>query len=199
MINQLGMAKIRHLQQIHDLKSYRNACRIVKQLSPYIHETMYEREKVIYLNKDGRELIGSAKEVKRNSLMEHTLLANEAYLYFNCPIDWQTEYSIEVKEAVPTFGIQFKGINPSNKKKIVSDAMFTRNGYLHLIEIDNTRSMTDNRKKIDAYAEVFPELRKDSLPSLHVFTTNNERKKRFVEWMDHKKIKGEVKLFAEIK
>ena len=101
----------------HDLKSYRNACRIVKQLSPYIHETMYEREKVIYLNKDGRELIGSAKEVKRNSLMGHTLLANEAYLYFNCPIDWQTEYSIEVKEAVPTFGIQFKGIKQLIKRK----------------------------------------------------------------------------------
>lgn len=196
-IDRLSMAKIRHLQQIHDLKSYRNACRVIKQLEPFIHETFFDKEKVIYLNKAGRELIGSTKDVKRNSLMEHTLLCNEAYLYFNCPIDWKTEYRIEAKEAIPTFGIQIMGLTPA-KKRIISDASFNRNGYMHLIEIDNTRSMIDNRKKIDAYADVLQELRKSTAPILIIFTTNLERKRKFELWLKEKNIHGQVKTFSEI-
>ncbi|MGG4200751.1 replication-relaxation family protein [Peribacillus frigoritolerans] len=197
-IDQLSMAKIRHLQHIHDLKSYRNACRVIKQLDPFIHETFFEKEKVVYLNKAGREMIGSTKEVKRNSLMEHTLLCNEAYLYFNCPIDWKTEHRIESKEAVPTFGIQFMGLSPA-KKRIISDASFSRNGYLHLIEIDNTRSMNDNRKKIEAYAEVLQDLRKNAAPILCIFTTNVERKRKFELWLNERNIHGQVKTFYEVK
>ena len=191
------MAKIRHLQQIHDLKSYRNACRVIKQLDPFIHETFFDKEKVVYLNKAGRQLIGSTKEVKRNSLMEHTLLCNEAYLHFNCPLDWKTEYRIESKEVVPIFGIQFMGLSPA-KKRIVSDASFNRNGYLHLIEIDNSRSMIENRKKIDAYADVMKDLRKSTAPILYIFTTNIERKRKFDLWLKEKNIHGQVKTFSEI-
>ncbi|MFJ7471092.1 hypothetical protein ACIQWI_21355 [Peribacillus frigoritolerans] len=196
-IDRLSMAKIRHLQQIHDLKSYRNACRVIKQLDPFIHETFFDKEKVVYLNKAGRQLIGSTKEVKRNSLMEHTLLRNEAYLYFNCPINWKTEHRIESKEAVPTFGIQFMGLSPA-KKRIISDASFNRNGYMHLIEIDNTRSMIDNRKKIDAYTDVLQELRKSTSPILYIFTTNLERKRKFEVWLKEKNVHGQVKTFSEI-
>lgn len=192
------MAKIRHLQHIHDLKSYRNACRVIKQLDPFIHETFFEKEKVVYLNKAGREMIGSTKEVKRNSLMEHTLLCNEAYLYFNCPIDWKTEHRIESKEAVPTFGIHFMGLSPA-KKRIVSDASFSRNGYLYLIEIDNTRSMNDNRKKIEAYSQVLQDIRKSVAPILCIFTTNLERKRKFELWLKEKNIHGQVKTFHEVK
>lgn len=197
-IDRLSMAKIRHLQQIHDLKSYRNACRVIKQLDPFIHETFFEKEKVVYLNKAGREMIGSTKEVKRNSLMEHILLCNEAYLYFNCPIDWKTEHRIESKEAVPTFGIQFMGLSPA-KKRIISDASFSRNGYLHLIEIDNTRSMNDNRKKIEAYSQVLQDIRKSAAPILCIFTTNLERKRKFELWLKEKNIHGQVRTFYEVK
>ncbi|MGG4267451.1 hypothetical protein [Peribacillus simplex] len=196
------MAKIRHLQQIHDLKSYSNACRVIKQLGPYIHETMFNKEKVIYLNKDGRELIGSKKEVKKNMLIEHTLLCNEAYLYFNCPLDWKTEYVIETKETVPTsFGIQFKGLALSSKKKVVSDSSFSRNGYLHLIEVDNIRGMADNKNKIESYVDVFPEV-KDRLgliPALYVFTSTEDRRRKFEGWMKQHNLRGEVKTFDEIK
>ncbi len=191
------MAKIRHLQLTHDLKSYSNACRVVKQLSPYINETMFDREKVLYLNKEGRELIGSTREMKKNSLMEHTLLGNEVYFHFNCPVDWKTEYTIE-KEPLNTRGILFGGMSLV-KQKIVADACFTRNGYLHLIEVDNTRSMIDNRKKIDSYADMLVELKKRTAPILCVFTTNKERKRKFEDWMKKKNIRGEVKTFEEIK
>ena len=200
-IDRLSMAKIRHLQQIHELKSYSNACRVVKQLSPYIHETLFNKEKVIYLSKEGRQLIGSMKEVKKNMLIEHTLLKNEAYLYFNCPIDWKTEYVIETKERVPSFDIQFKGVSLNNKKKVVSDASFSRNGYFYLIEIDNTRGMGDNHKKIESYTEAFQIIQDQLglLPSLHVFTTNSNRKRKFEEWMKQQGLRGDIKTFDEIK
>lgn len=196
------MTKIRHLQQIHDLKSYSNACRVIKQLSPYIHETMFNKEKVIYLNKEGRELIGSKKEVKKNMLIEHTLLCNEAYLYFNCPLDWKTEYVIETKESVQSsFGIQFKGLALADKKKVVSDASFSRNGYLHLIEVDNIRGMADNKSKIESYADVLPKLKErlGLVPTLYVFTSTEDRKRKFEGYMKKNNLRGEVKTFDEIK
>lgn len=191
------MAKIRHLQQKHDLKSYRNACRIVKQLEPYVQETFHNKEKVLYLNKQGRELIGSTKEVKKNSLIEHTLLANEAYFHFNCPVDWKTEYTMEFmprsQSEIICAGVKLEG------KKIVADATFNRNGYLHLIEVDNTRSMIDNKKKIDTYADLWKEIRKQSVPILYIFTTNNERKKKFQAWLQAKNLHSQVMCFSEIR
>ena len=132
-------------------------------------------------------------------LIEHTLLRNEAYLYFNCPIDWKTEYKIESKEKVPTFDIQFKGLSLA-KKKVVSDAAFTRNGYLHLVEIDNTRSMSDNYKKIDSYVDVLAKVKEqlELIPALYVFTTNLDRKRKFEKYMQQYKLRGEVKMFNEI-
>lgn len=186
-IDTLGMAKIKHLQQIHDLKSYRNACRVVKQLCPYVHETFFEKEKVVYLNKEGRELIGSNREVKKNSLMQHTLLANEVYLHFNCPLDWKREYPLEEKPKLN--GIQIGGIKLIHKQ-VVADAVFSRNGYLHFIEIDNVSKMTDNKKKIETYLSLLKPSHK-----LFIFTRTKERKKKFEHWL---KGRGEVCLFDEI-
>ncbi len=193
-IDKLGMAKIKHLQRIHDLKSYRNACRVVRQLEPYTHSIYHEREKIIYLNKEGRELIGSNKEVKRTSYMSHTLLRNEVYLYFNCPLDWKNEYPLETSQkALTAFDIQVKGITPINKKRVVADAVFTRNGYLNIIEIDNTRNMSDNKKKIELYKGILPNL---NMPMLYFFTHTEDRKRKLQEWM--KGMKSEVRLFKEI-
>ncbi|MFE3973208.1 hypothetical protein ACFX4X_03760 [Peribacillus sp. YIM B13481] len=156
----------------------------------------------MYLNKEGRELIGSNKEVKKNMLIEHTLLCNEAYLYFNCPLDWKKEYIIETREPVTSsFGIQFKGLALSNKKKVISDATFSRNGYLHLIEVDNIRGMADNKSKIEAYVDVFPEVKSrfGLIPALYVFTSTEDRKGKFEGWMKQHNLRGEVKTFNEIK
>jgi len=179
------MAKIKHLQQIHDLKSYRNACRVIKQLSPYIHETFHEKEKVVYLNKNGCDLIGSTKEVKKTTLIEHTLLANEAYLYFGCPLDWKREYVLEEKQKMLS-GLQLGGFKLASKK-IVADAVFSREGYLHLIEIDNTRKMIDNQKKIESYLEMLRPSHK-----LFIFTKTEDRKRKFEKWL---KGKGQVLIF----
>lgn len=197
------MAKIKHLQQIHDLKSYRNACRVVKQLSPYINETFYEREKVIYLNRDGRELIGSNKEVIKSKVMIHSLLRNEVYIHYDCPLDWQNEYSLEV-QLKPRSNLEIHlggSLKMSDKLKVVPDAMFKRNGYLYFIEVDNTRKMIDNKKKIDRYAEILPLIRKDfkESPIVCFFTMSEDRRRKFQELLKGRSIRHEVKTFEEIK
>lgn len=194
----MGVVKIKHLQKIHDLKSYRNACYAVKRLERYINVTYIGKEKVLYLNKAGREMIGSTKEVKKTPLIEHSLLRNEVYLYFNCPVDWKTEYPTEMEVKVPsTIEMKIKGLKPISKKKIVSDAAFIRNGYLHLIEIDNTRNMTDNKKKIDLYAEVIPSI-KQYVPILLFFTVSEVRKKKLEAWCKGKGFRYQIKTFEEI-
>jgi len=194
----LGVVKIKHLQKIHELKSYRNACYAVKSLKPYIHETFIGKEKVIYLNKVGRDLIGSSKEIKKTPLLEHSLLRNEVYLYFNCPVDWKPEYPTEIEIKVPsTIEMKIKGIKPINKKKVVSDATFIRNGYLHLIEIDNTRNMSDNKKKIDLYADIIPSI-KENVPVLLFFTISEVRKRKLEAWCKGKGFRYQIKTFSEI-
>ena len=197
-IDQLGMAKIKHLQKKHDLKGYRNACRVIKQLHPFVYETFHEKEKILYLNKEGRRLIGSTKEVKKNNLIEHTLLCNEVYFYFDCPFDWQTEYRIEVKEPAAALGIQFKGLTLTNSKQVISDAAFSRNGYLHLIEVDNIRDMADNKKKIAAYADLFKGWQEKLIPALYFFTSP-ARQQKLKSWIVAAKIRGDVYTFQHIK
>jgi hypothetical protein len=198
-IDTLGIVKIKHLLEIHDLKSYNNACKfIAKHLRPFIHETYYQKEKVIYLNKKGRDFIASEKgEIQINQYTFHSLLRNEVYIYFQCPQDWQNEYPFETTAKVQNdFGIMFQGLSLSNKKKVICDAVFKRNGYLHLIEVDNERKMIDNKKKIDAYREVIPAY-KEETPILYFFTKTESRKKKLSDWM--KGIRHEVLTFEEIR
>ncbi|WP_155890059.1 hypothetical protein [Peribacillus kribbensis] len=200
-IDQLGMTTIKHLRSIHDLKSYRNACRIVGKLKPYIHETFYNKEKVVYLNRDGRELIGSSHEVKKSGQIEHTLLRNEAFVYFNCPLDWKPEREFVVNLPVENkLDFIVSGVNVVNKKKVVCDASFSRNGYLHIVEIDNKRAMADNKTKLDTYKEIFPHLKQiyNQIPTLYFFTTTQQRKKKIEAWMLERNIRGEVKIYSEL-
>ena len=196
-IDKLGAATIKHLRGIHDLASYRNACRILNKLEPYTQTTYFEKQKVFFLNKCGRDLIGSEKEVKRNQNIEHTLLRNDAYIYLNCPLDWQNEAVIEYSvEQANDIGIIIKGVSVATKTKLIADAMYKRNGYTHLVEIDNTRHMNDNLKKIKSYADCFKQL---DTPRLEIFTTTLDRKRKFEKWLIDYKLRGEVKTYEEIK
>lgn len=192
---------IKQLRKVHDLGGYRNAAKVVNQLKPYIHEYR-ENEKIIYLNKSGRDLIGSTHEVKQSPYIQHILLTNEAYVYFNCPFDWRTECSLEREEKLPKgFTLNLGNTALKSKIKVVSDAIFTRNGYVHLVEIDNTRGMPDNKKKIDQYAAMWKEIKHiyNLQPILYVFTTSEIRKKKFEQWISKKGLRSQVKTFNEIK
>lgn len=196
-IDQLGMATIKHLRGIHDLKSYRNACFALKKLEPYTSTTFFNKEKVYYLNKCGRSLIGSDKDVKKTSNLEHTLLRNNVYLHLNCPIDWCNESVLEYEvEQANSYGIIMKGLSVATKCKMVADAVYTRNGYTHIVEIDNVRDMKDNRKKLQSYVDCFKYI---DTPRLEIFTTTLDRKRKFEKWLIDFKLRGEVIIFNSIK
>ena len=196
-IDRLGAATIKHLRGIHDLKTYRNACYTLKQLEQYTNTTFYNREKVFYLNKSGRDLIGSSKEFKVSQKLEHTLLRNDVYIYLNCPIDWQSEKVIEYASEQPNLnGIIIRGVSVATKKKIVSDGYYSRNGYTHIVEIDNKRDMKDNHKKIISYAECFKHL---DTPRLEMFTHTLDRKRKLEKWLIDNKLRGEIKTYEEIR
>jgi hypothetical protein len=174
-------------------------CHIISNhLRPFIHENYFNREKVIYLNKKGRELIASEKEEIKVSVQTiHSLLRNEVYIHFKCPYDWKIEHTLEKKEkSHDSFAMFNAGFTPINKKTIICDAVFKRNGYFHLIEVDNTQDMRVNKKKIDSYREILPAY-KEETPILYFFTKTESRKRKLEEWM--KGIRHEVRTFEEIR
>lgn len=186
IVDQLGAVSVKQLHEILRIGSYRHTCRVVSQLEPYLNIDR-SRQKIVYLNKDGRALIGSTKEVKKSVLFDHMLLANDAFIHYDCPQDWKREYTIETaQEAEYGFAIQVKGLSVATKQKIIPDAVFSRDGYVHLVEIDNTRGMVDNRKKIEKYRAMWPEIRKQfgAQPKLCIFTRSEKRKKEFMQLCD---------------
>jgi hypothetical protein len=198
IIDQLGAVSVKQLHEILRFGTYRHTCRVISQLDTYLH-VFRSHQKIVYLNKEGRQLIGSEKEVKKTILFDHMLLSNQAYIYYDCPADWKREYTIEVEQEPEfSFAIQVKGLSVATKKKIIPDAIFTRDGYVHLIEIDNTRTMQDNRKKIEKYKEMWPDIKNQfgAQPKLCIFTLSEKRKKEFVQLCG--KLQCDIKLFNEI-
>lgn len=196
----MRVTTVSQLSRIHDLGTYRNACRVINQLTSYTHQQR-QQEKIIYLNKVGRDLIGSTHEVKFSPFVQHTLLTNEAYIFLKTPIDWQTECLLEFAEEKAkglTFTLGSLALK-AKKKQLISDAVFTRNGYVHLIEIDNTRHMVDNLKKIRAYSEMWPDIKNkyQMQPVLYFFTTTESRKKKLAAAC--KGMRAEVFTFNEVK
>ena len=198
-INKLGAVSVKQLHMILKLGSYRHTCRIINQLEDYLH-VVRSQQKIVYLNKEGRQLLGSEKEIKKSILFDHMLLSNEAYIHYGCPLDWKREYMVETSlEPEFSYGIQIKGLTVVNKQTIIPDAVFTRNGYVNLIEIDNTRTMQDNRKKIQKYREMWPEIAKHFrvTPKLCIFTSSDKRKRDFSQLCN--KMPHEIFTFQEIK
>ncbi|MEK4148991.1 replication-relaxation family protein [Robertmurraya sp. FSL W8-0741] len=197
-IDRLGVVSVKQLHEILRLGSYRHTCRVVAQLEEYLN-VVRSQQKIIYLNKGGRQLIGSEKEIKKSVLFDHMLLSNEAYIYYGCPSDWKRELPIEVtQEPEFSFGIQIKGLNVTKKKTIIPDAVFSRDGYVHLVEIDNTRSTQDNRKKIQKYKEMWSEIKNrfGLQPKLCIFTMSEKRKREFAQLCE--KLPCDIKSFFEL-
>lgn len=197
-VDRLGVVSVKQLHEILRLGSYRNTCRIINQLEEYLHVER-GRQKIVYLNKEGRNLIGSNREVKKSALFDHILLTNKVYIHYDCPVTWKREHIISIRqEPVHAFQIQVKGLSIKNEVKLIADAMFERNGYTHLIEVDNTLPMVENKKKIKRYLELWPEIRKRySNPKLCIFTKSEKRKRTFQEGL--RNVPNEIFTFEEIK
>jgi hypothetical protein len=183
VIDNLGVVSVKQLHQILQLGSYRHTCRVISQLEPYLN-VVRSNNKIVYLNKEGRQLIDSEKEIKKSTMLDHMLLANQAYIHYGCPQDWKREYTIQIEQK-PQFGIgiEIKGLTIASKKTIIPDAVFMRDWYTCLVEIDNTRTMQDNRKKIRKYNEMWEEIKKHfgTQVKLCIFTSSEKRKKDFIQ------------------
>ncbi|MDX5925573.1 replication-relaxation family protein [Bacillus cereus group sp. BfR-BA-00967] len=146
----------------------RNANRILKDLSPYVNNTVYQKEYVYYLNKKGRELFDDTEKIVPNSRLAHSLMRNEAWLYLFCPDDWQIETPIRYKI-------------DDKKQTIIPDVKFRdEEGILNAVEIDRTQMMYINSEKMKRYGEFttyYKDKYKGKIPIVHFFTVTEYRQK----------------------
>lgn len=180
----LKFATREQLQRIHDLKSDRNALKILNQMKEYFHIQVHNGMNVYYLSKKGRDTIGSDVEMKWSLQADHHLLRNELYIHFNCPSDWRVEHEIVFTP---------RGL-VTTEKRIIADASFTNMGVFNLLEVDRTQSMMENKEKINIYAELSPLLfeRFNHNPVIIFYTTSELRKKKLDEYCQAKGLKCRI-------
>ncbi|MGG1531350.1 replication-relaxation family protein [Brevibacillus agri] len=157
----------RHLQQLHRLGGDRNARKVLKQMEEYLCSFREEGYgAVYYLNKAGRQMIGSNKVVKRTLQVRHALMRNDFFIYMRCPINWKHE--VKVTDGTTT---------------LVTDVHFIKNRAHQFLEVDNTQSMAENRAKIRRYREMFDrggfQKQFGYFPTLHIVTVSKSRVRRF--------------------
>lgn len=92
-------------------------------------------QSIYYLSRIGRDYVDCDKVRKKGNHVKHTIMRNQFWLFYNCPRDWQNEMKAIIDE----------------KTAIFVDAMFTRNGFQHFLEVDNLQTMKENREKIKRY------------------------------------------------
>jgi hypothetical protein len=169
-LDEMGVLSRSQLQKILNIDKVRTMNDILSSMSPFLNHTrMYEN--IYYLSKKGRDFIGSDKVVKKTSQLEHKLMRNDVRIYYDYPRDWRNEV-----EQKMTIG--------GKKKSIVADAVFTLDGTMYFVEIDNEQKMINNKKKIDFYKDFFrlagEKLNKECVL---IFYTNTElRRKQLYEY-----------------
>ncbi|MDV2683780.1 replication-relaxation family protein [Alkalihalophilus lindianensis] len=129
------------IQKLHHLGTDNNARRVMRNLNEWLCSRFIE-EKVYYLNKRGREKIGSENIANWNPSVLHTVMRNDVYLYLK-PSQWHIEQSIEVGN---------EGF------KIVPDAIGVRRELdqerFFFVEIDNTQRWSENLNKLQKYRKL---------------------------------------------
>lgn len=160
-LDKLGFASRSQIQRMFDLGSNRNAQRVLQNMNAYVN-IMKRGEYVYYLNKKGRDFIGSDKKRSKGENIEHSLLRNEIYILYDQPNEWRIESPI--KRAGETF--------------IIPDVTFEANGQKILLEVDRLQTMVNNRKKIEKYAQI-----KEKIPFLVWIVENHRRQPKIMEYL----------------
>lgn len=120
------------------LKSIRNTNRVLKKLESYLSSVRDGYQSIYYLNANGREYVGCDKVRKKGGRAQHSIMRNEFYFYNNCPGDWENE--IKVSDGNAT---------------VIVDAMYSKIGTTHFVEVDHLQSMKENRAKIERYKALY--------------------------------------------
>ncbi|MGD6898585.1 replication-relaxation family protein [Bacillus infantis] len=174
-LDRLGFATRSQLQRLHNLKSAKNANRILRDMAEYLQFKRMQ-EKIYYLSKEGRELIGSSKEQKWGQNVEHTLMRNDLFIELGQPASWKNEPMVKIQYKE---GLSFKELH------FRPDARFQKEKIHHFVEIDITQSMTENKKKIEKYREFYEYFKPTfgHVPVIVFYTTSTTRKARLQEYM----------------
>jgi SOS-response transcriptional repressor LexA len=135
-LNKLDFLTRSQIQRLHNLGSDRNACRVLANMKEYLNSFRLD-ENVFYLNKKGRELVGSTKKLSRSAQIKHILMRNEFYIYYGCPGVWYIEKEIVI-----------------NGKTYVKPDVIFKTDRFYFLEVDHTQSMINNKRKINKYVEL---------------------------------------------
>lgn len=166
-LDELGFASRSQLQSLHNLGTKRNANRVLKGMSQYLN-SYRDIENIYYLNKTGREKIGSDKIRSKAMNTTHTIMRNDIYIFFNQPKEWVIE---------PTVSESY-GVHP--------DVLFKNQNLFYFLEVDNTQKMKVNEEKLKNYLE-FKEShqfqkRFGSFPKIIFYTTTEYRKAKLFDF-----------------
>ena len=151
------------LNSYFKLGTVRNTNYVLRNLSEYLKTIRDGYQSIYYLSREGREYVDCEKVRKKGGHVQHIVMRNEIWLHFKCPKDWKNEVKIS-----------------DEKTSVVADAVFTRNGFYHFLEVDNLQSMKENRAKINRYKELLDSLVKQFgyFPTLVWLTTTEHRRKQ---------------------
>ncbi len=149
------------MQKLHDLKSDRNARRVIQEMSRYLHH-FYDGQKIYYLNKEGREQVNCEVIRSKITTANHYLMRNDLYINCGQPETWRNE---------------IKMVSGEGKSQItaVADAHFIKDKKHHIIEIDNTQKMKKNVTKIDKYRRLIERNSFKGMPVIIWVTTTPHR------------------------
>ncbi|MCQ6275737.1 replication-relaxation family protein [Bacillus sp. V3B] len=159
-LKKLGFLSRSQIQKLHRLGGTRNTNRILKDMQDFLNVVRLH-ENVYYLNAEGRQRVGETKVLKRTHQITHHLMRNSLYLAFGCPATWKNEVKLIVKDEV----------------SVIADAVFTMAGTYHIIEVDHTQKMIENREKIKKYRRLI-ELGVFEKPPKFIWATTTEYRKK---------------------
>lgn len=146
------------------LGTVRNANRELLKIAEYINKSRDDQQSIYYLNKIGREYVDCEKIRKKGGHVIHTVMRNEFWSYIGYPFEWKNEVKVS-----------------DGKTTIVVDAMYKKE-HQHFLEVDHTKTMKENRLKIDKYINLFNNgLIAESLghfPTVVFLTTTELRRKQ---------------------
>ena len=188
-LNRLRFATREQIQKIHTLGSNRNALKVLREMNTFMNVQNHNGKNVYYLNKEGREWIGSDHEVKWNNQAEHYLMRNDLYIYYGCPKSWEVEKKVTFK---PTIG---------EEKYIVPDARFFEAARWHFVEVDRSQSMSVNKKKLATYAELsfLMECSYENKPEIIFYTLKESRQQYLKNICDSMKLDCTILLPYDLK
>ena len=132
----------------------------MQQMSEYV-TSFRDTENVYYLSKYGRDRVDSQVIRKKTLQARHYLMRNDVYIAEGLPVEWKNEMKLEVK----------------GKVKVVADAVFKRSGTLHIVEVDHTQLMSQNRLKIEKYKKLLS-LNVFKSPPVFVWITTTEYRRK---------------------